>query len=793
MFAALSPAALSGNSKRGAHKWRWHRRVAVARTSGAGSGSSDARLMAELFQAYDADGDGMLSREEMWDFAQDLAGEDGDDEDSDDALPEALQFPPGFPVPGGARPSAPPVVSEAVANATPAPGRTPAELAALYAGKAEELRMDHARALAPRLEALLLLGAGAAVATARLGRALRRKLQGALAASKEGSCRLVEREVGVGPTRIRRGWLLASLGPFQETSAGLPPPTLQFVVPAGETALELEEWARHVMRLSSSGDVLEDAWHGFGGFRSLDGLKVSTSEDGTVGQSSDVPGGFNFGNVLGAAVRSMVPGLKVPGEQQEAAEKAARSAKDTEAERMAEAERRERRARAFAKALPSIFSVKTESKSDVDDGVESAYRSVRDFKVLREGDPAHVPIAAFRGNPDVRKQLEELVDLLKHPERYAKVGARPPKGVLLCGEPGTGKTFAARAVASEAGVPFLAISGSDFRQSPFSGVGTSMTLKMFEEARKRAPCVVFIDEIDSLGEARRQGPTAFQDAGEMGGSVTRDQDANLNALLAKMDGFQPSSGVLFLAATNRPEVLDEALLRSGRFDRRIEFRLPDAKGRAEILEGYAKGLTFDEAGRPDLTTLATKTPAFSPADLEGMLNRAATAAVTGGREAITAQDVEESLNEVRTRKAKARPEGAFQVTQVVEVGFSKIRGHDEAVEELRDLVDMLMNREKYEKVGAKPPRGVLLEGPPGVGKTHCARALAGEVGLPFLSASGSDFQASKYAGQGTQMVKKLFPWPRSCSPASSSSMRSTPWAAGGAMPPWARSRTARTP
>ncbi|CAK0900907.1 unnamed protein product, partial [Prorocentrum cordatum] len=329
----------------------------------------------------------------------------------------------------------------------------------------------------------------------------------------------------------------------------------------------------------------------------------------------------------------------------------------------------------------------------------------------------------------------ELVHRLRDPARYARVGAVPPRGVLLCGEPGTrrapspgtGKTFAARAVASE--------------------------------AAKRAPCVVLIDEVDSLGEARRG-----HDAGDAGGgSARQDHDATLNALLAQMDGVDDSLGVLFIAATNRPEVLDEALLRTGRFEQRLQLALPDAAGREDILAEHARQLRMAGGGL-DFGQLARDAAAFSPADLRGVINGAAMLTVRAGREEVTHDDVLASFQEVRRRKAKARAEGAFHVVERVEATFEDVRGHDEVVQELRDIKDSLVARHRYARLGATPPRGVLLQGPPGVGKTLCARALAGEVGLPFLSASGTDFQASRFAGHGTTLVKQLFALARKLQP-----------------------------
>eukprot|EP00929_Paragymnodinium_shiwhaense_P107012 TRINITY_DN72965_c0_g1_i1.p1 TRINITY_DN72965_c0_g1~~TRINITY_DN72965_c0_g1_i1.p1 ORF type:complete len:903 (+),score=207.65 TRINITY_DN72965_c0_g1_i1:67-2775(+) len=418
------------------------------------------------------------------------------------------------------------------------------------------------------------------------------------------------------------------------------------------------------------------------------------------------------------------------------------------------------------KVLSKLFNLQdldTLSDDDEDDTAR-AYSSVKRFRVLQQGDPSYVSMDDFRGNPEVKKQLEEIVSSVVDRDRYKKVGAVPPKGVLLCGDTGTGKTYAARAIASAAKVPLVTLSGSDFRQSPYSGVGASMILKMFAEARKKAPCIVFIDEVDSLGEARRQGAAAAMEGGDqLGVSGKHDQDTTLNAMLAQMDGFESTDGILFIAATNRPEMLDEALVRAGRFERRIDFFLPDQQGREDILRSCAAPLAlawFDD----EVKALARQTSAFSPADLRSLLNSAALRAAHAGRDAVSEEDIQASLLEARQRKAKVRPEGQFQVTECVPERLERVKGHDEAVEELKDLVHMLEQRERYTKLGGAPPRGVLMEGPPGVGKTFCARALAGEVGLPFLSVSGSEFQASKYAGQGTQLVKRLFAMARKLQP-----------------------------
>lgn len=221
-----------------------------------------------------------------------------------------------------------------------------------------------------------------------------------------------------------------------------------------------------------------------------------------------------------------------------------------------------------------------------------------------------VKFADVAGLVEEKEELFEIVDFLKNPMKYIKLGARIPKGVLLVGEPGTGKTYLSKAVAGEAGVPFYTISGSDFVEM-FVGVGASRVRDLFQTAKKNAPCIVFIDEIDAVG--RQRG------AGLGGGNDEREQ--TLNQLLVEMDGFSQNEGIIVMAATNRPDILDKALLRPGRFDRNIYVSLPDVKAREAILEVHAKNKKIDED--VDLENIAKKTVGFSPADLENLLNEAA--------------------------------------------------------------------------------------------------------------------------------------------------------------------------
>ncbi len=243
------------------------------------------------------------------------------------------------------------------------------------------------------------------------------------------------------------------------------------------------------------------------------------------------------------------------------------------------------------------------------------------------------------GLKEEKEEVSELIDFLKNPKKFQKLGARIPKGVLLVGPPGTGKTLLAKAVAGEANVPFYYISGSDFVEL-FVGVGASRVRDMFKEAKKNAPCLIFIDEIDAVG--RQRG------AGLGGGHDEREQ--TLNQLLTEMDGFGANEGIIIIAATNRPDVLDPALLRPGRFDRQVTVNLPDTKEREAILKVHARNKVLDKT--VSLENVSARTPGFSGADLENLLNEAALLAVRKDEEAITMDDIDEATDRVLMGPAK---------------------------------------------------------------------------------------------------------------------------------------------
>ncbi|MFH1890840.1 MAG: ATP-dependent zinc metalloprotease FtsH [Candidatus Kuenenbacteria bacterium] len=266
------------------------------------------------------------------------------------------------------------------------------------------------------------------------------------------------------------------------------------------------------------------------------------------------------------------------------------------------------------------------------------------------------------GAEEAKNELEEIVEFLKYPKKFIELGAKIPRGVLLIGPPGCGKTLLARAVAGEAGVPFYHVSGSEFVEM-FVGVGASRVRSLFNKAKKNAPCIVFLDELDAVGRRRGAG---------LGGSHD-EREQTLNQILVEMDGFEPNEGVIVLSATNRPDVLDPALLRPGRFDRRVTIDLPCLKDRQEILKIHAKGKPF--TANVDLNTLAARTPGFSGADLANLLNESAILAAKNNKTKIEIEDVFESIDKVMigpARKSRMLSEKEKKITAYHEAGHALV-------------------------------------------------------------------------------------------------------------------------
>jgi cell division protease FtsH len=360
-------------------------------------------------------------------------------------------------------------------------------------------------------------------------------------------------------------------------------------------------------------------------------------------------------------------------------------------------------------------------------------------KVFDEEQPS-TTFADVAGYEGAKSEISEVVDFLKNPDRYARAGAMVPRGVLMVGPPGTGKTLLARAVAGEAHVPFFSVSGSSFVEL-FVGVGAARVRDLFAEARKRAPAIIFIDEIDAIGQRR---------AGGGGGYVANDErEQTLNQLLAEMDGFEPSAGIVVLAATNRPEILDPALLRPGRFDRQVTIPLPNVSERAAILAVHCRGKKL--GGDVDLNAVARGTPGFSGADLANLVNEAAINAVRAGRDVLSAAD----FDAARDRIILGRREGSNvllpeekQVVAVHESGHAMVAALSEhadpvakvtilpagqtlGVTEQLPLVERHMYSEDYlhdslaVRLGGRAAELVVI----GQGSTGAANDLAGATEL----------------------------------------------------------------
>ncbi len=369
-----------------------------------------------------------------------------------------------------------------------------------------------------------------------------------------------------------------------------------------------------------------------------------------------------------------------------------------------------------------------------------------------------VTFADVAGQDAAVRDLREIKDFLTDPGRFASLGGAVPRGVLLYGSPGCGKTLLARALAGEAGASFYSISGSDFVQM-YVGVGAARVRDLFQDARANAPAIIFIDELDSIGRTRAS-------AGSVVGNG--EQEQGLNQILAEMDGFSTTAGVVVVAATNRPDILDPALLRPGRFDRTVGLERPDEAARLAILTLHSRGKQL--AADLDLAVLAHKAIGLTGADLASVMNEGALIAGRHDASAIAQPDLETALVRLleapeRQRRLSLRERSiGHRFAADERVTFADVAGAEYAVNELADVRDYLADPDRFAAMGARAPRGILLSGPPGCGKTLLARAVAGEANAAFLSVAASEF-VEVFAGEGASRVRELFAEARAVAPA----------------------------
>ncbi len=387
---------------------------------------------------------------------------------------------------------------------------------------------------------------------------------------------------------------------------------------------------------------------------------------------------------------------------------------------------------------------------------------VRSGARLLTQEDTQITFADVAGQDDAVAELREVSQFLADPARFVAVGAQVPRGVLIYGPPGCGKTMLARALAGEAGASFYSISGSDFVEM-YVGVGAARVRDLFREARENVPAILFIDELDAVGRRRASGG-----GGNTATGSRDEQDQALNGILAEMDGFSPMEGIIVVGVTNRPDVLDPALLRPGRFDRSIGLETPDEQGRLAILEVHSKGKPL--ASDVDMGLIAHRALGMTGADLANIINESGLLAARGGEREISQGRLEEALTRIleapeRQRRLSMRDRTLGQRSLSEEqVTFADVAGVDDALVELAEVREYLSEPERFTKVGARIPRGFLLNGPPGCGKTLLARAVAGEANAAFFSVAGTEF-TEIFVGEGAARVRDLFAQARAVAPA----------------------------
>ncbi|MFI4937436.1 MAG: AAA family ATPase [Candidatus Berkiellales bacterium] len=347
------------------------------------------------------------------------------------------------------------------------------------------------------------------------------------------------------------------------------------------------------------------------------------------------------------------------------------------------------------------------------------------------------------GLEEAKSEIRQLITFIKNPEVFNKIGAKPPKGIMLYGLPGTGKTLLAQAIAGEADVTFISVSGAAFEET-FVGKGAARVRELFAIARKQKPAIIFIDEIDAMAPSRS------------GEELHQSQIQTVNQLLTEMANLdeEKNADIYVIAATNRLEAIDPALLRPGRFDWQIHIRLPTDNDREAILH---KLLNTVKLKNINMDALVEQSAGFSGADLAHLINEAAIFAVTHGKKAVDNASFDEAFKKMALREKELNPAFSIKILSPNEIKskLSDVAGMSEAKAEVTEVIEFLNNPKKFSRLGARPPVGILIYGPPGTGKTLMARAIAGSGKATFIAVSGAEFD-EKYIGVGASRVKELF-------------------------------------
>lgn len=361
-------------------------------------------------------------------------------------------------------------------------------------------------------------------------------------------------------------------------------------------------------------------------------------------------------------------------------------------------------------------------------------------------------LSELAGLSEPKKELSHLIEYIKDPEKFKRLGAKPPKGLLLYGPSGTGKTLLARAIAGESKVNLFAVSGSSFEES-YVGVGAARIRELFALARENKPAFILIDEIDALAPSRSTE------------SLSASHTQTINQLLAEMDNVDDTlnEGIFVIGATNRFDSLDPALLRPGRMDWQIYVPLPNEEDRRSIIEKTLKTIKTDK--EMNVNALVERTIGFSSADIVNVINEAAIYAAVNNLKWVDANAFDAAFKKVSAYEYETSPILSVKILTAdqIKTNFSDIAGMNEAKKEVTEVVDFLRDPKAFTRLGAKPPKGIIIYGPPGTGKTLMARAIAGEAKATFIAVSGADFE-DKYVGVGTQRVKELFKLARKYSP-----------------------------